>query len=354
MRLLIVEDDLAIAEPLLAGLRHHGFDGVHVSCGADAVRSITDDAFDVVLLDLGLPDMDGLDVCREIRKLSSVPVIMVTARDEEIDRIVGLELGADDYVSKPFGIRELIARIRAVRRRFDSAAELSNSSANADSNTGPNTDSPSARSSTDVSGKAMQSLDRPRGTTSTNVPGADPAHPLISPMPGISPGRVGPLATGAGPAKGSGSDSPASTASTSSLHSNSRHPDSRQTGSEQATSVQADKPTKSVANSTLTIGKLVVDHRTHRVHLDGVEIALTPKEFGLLVVLGADPGAVVPRMSIIEQVWDEHWYGPTKTLDVHVAQLRQKLGNPGWIETVRGVGYRLADPALNEAAPDHE
>jgi two-component system, OmpR family, response regulator RegX3 len=261
VRLLIVEDDLAIAEPLLAGLRHHGFDTVHVTCGNDAITTVATDGFDLVLLDLGLPDIDGLDVCREIRKVSSVPIIMVTARGEEIDRIVGLELGADDYVPKPFGIRELIARIRAVRRRFDSA------------NDGVTTASDRA-----ITDQAIN---------------------------------------------------------------------------ESSASAQpSDEVTMVTTPSVVTVGALVIDNRTHRVHVDGQEIALTPKEFGLLVVLSADPGAVVPRMSIIEQVWDEHWYGPTKTLDVHVAQLRQKLGNPGWIETVRGVGYRLANPLDSSLAPD--
>jgi DNA-binding response OmpR family regulator len=293
MRLLIVEDDLAIAEPLLAGLRHHGFDGTHVICGADALASSTNDTFDVVLLDLGLPDMDGLDVCREIRKHSSVPIIMVTARGEEIDRIVGLELGADDYVSKPFGIRELIARIRAVRRRFDSASEALH-----------------AVAPTNEQGEG--------GASSSG-------HDRIFPA----------------------TDDLAVRRQTNAVASLSF-------SEHQANAAEVLLPNltaKASAPVALILGALTVDHRTHRVHVGDMEIALTPKEFGLLVVLGADPGAVVPRMSIIEQVWDEHWYGPTKTLDVHVAQLRQKLGNPGWIETVRGVGYRLADPAQSVTDP---
>lgn len=302
MRLLIVEDDLAIAEPLLAGLRHHGFDGVHVACGLDAIVAITNEAFDLVLLDLGLPDMDGLDVCREIRKLSSVPVIMVTARDEEIDRIVGLELGADDYVSKPFGIRELIARIRAVRRRFDSVAELSVTNSAA----------------TDRNDPAQQPVQN------NAAPNPIQAPAMMVLMPGIDD------------------------ASASSQTRNSIQPATNDSF------VSSNPATNRDTATTMIIGALTVDHRTHRVHLNGQEIALTPKEFGLLVVLGVDPGAVVPRMSIIEQVWDEHWYGPTKTLDVHVAQLRQKLGNPGWIETVRGVGYRLADPAVSQAEVELE
>jgi two-component system, OmpR family, response regulator RegX3 len=294
MRLLIVEDDLAIAEPLLAGLRHHGFDGTHVTHGAQAIASATDNNFDVVLLDLGLPDMDGLDVCREIRKHSSVPIIMVTARGEEIDRIVGLELGADDYVSKPYGIRELIARIRAVRRRFDSAAELASSPG-----------SQQSEPLDQASGDANSALN-PTSTIGVDRPPTNGSAPVRAPL---------------------------------AANENMSHTDDAGTST--------DSERKLATTTMLNLGALVIDHRTHRVHLGGVELALTPKEFGLLVVLGADPGAAVPRMSIIEQVWDEHWYGPTKTLDVHIAQLRQKLGNPAWIETVRGVGYRLVDPAVS-------
>ncbi len=249
MRLLVVEDDPAIAEPLLAGLRHHGFDVVHIDNGAAAIEVISAQTIDLVLLDLGLPDIDGLDVCREIRKVSRVPVIMLTARDDEVDRVVGLELGADDYVVKPFGIRELVARVRAVSRRFDINTEIATAE------------------------------------TTDAEPGAEAAFD---------------------------------------------QPQTRQSNAE--------------ATGRMTLGSLRIDHRTHRVFLSGNEVSLTPKEYGVLAALAADPGAVVTRMSLIEQVWDEHWYGPTKTLDVHVAQLRQKLGNSGWIETVRSVGYRLVDP----------
>jgi DNA-binding response OmpR family regulator len=317
MHLLVVEDDLAIAEPLLAGLRHHGFDGTHVTCGGDAITAISNEGFDVVLLDLGLPDIDGLDVCREIRKLSTVPIIMVTARGEEIDRIVGLELGADDYVSKPFGIRELIARIRAVHRRFDSATGLS----------AP----PNASSEHGAVGSNK--------TDEVQPVGAAPASEsvAIALMPGIRTSPSSPnLLLQADSAKSIDSV-------TADL--------ARISESGEAVNSSA-KPAVGTNGTITTIGALTIDHRTHRVHVDCVEIALTPKEFGLLAVLSSDPGAVVPRMSIIEQVWDEHWYGPTKTLDVHVAQLRQKLGNPAWIETVRGVGYRLASPDLLEPAKE--
>lgn len=215
MRILLVEDDAAIAEPLAAGLTREGFTVTWVSTGAAALAA---DPGDLVLLDLGLPDVRGFDVCRDLRARSAVPIIIVTARDDEIDRVTGLELGADDYVVKPFGFRELSARIRAVSRR------------------------------------------------SSTLP---------------------------------------------------------------------------AAAATQRIGELEIDRRSHKVFVSGEEIALTPKEFDLLAVLAADPGAMVRRRDILAEVWDPHWYGTSKTVDVHIASLRKKLGHPDWIETTRGVGFRL-------------
>jgi DNA-binding response OmpR family regulator len=228
MRVLIVEDDDAIATPLAKGLEREGLVVDRVETGAAALGRSLECSFDVVLLDLGLPDVDGFDVCRELRARSDVPIIVVTARSEEVDRVVGLELGADDYIVKPFGFRELVARIRAVARR--------------------------------------------------RVPRAE-------------------------------GDGVASTAS--------------------------------VPTFAGDHGRLVVDRRTRRVVVDDGPVALTPKEFDLLAELIIDAGAVKSRQELLENVWDPHLYGPTKTLDVHVASLRKKLGDPGWIETVRGVGFRL-------------
>ncbi|CAB4835176.1 unannotated protein [freshwater metagenome] len=160
-------------------------------------------------------------VCQRLRERSAVPIIVVSARGEEIDRVILLELGADDYVVKPFGFRELVARIRAVTRR-----------------------------------------------TKTD----DAAVPARA----------------------------------------------------------------------ITVGDLVLDQRSRTVTLGGDTIALTPKEYDLLLCLAADPGAVRSREQLIHEVWDEHWWGSTKTLDVHVASLRKKL-RPEMIETVRSVGYRLTE-----------
>jgi two-component system response regulator RegX3 len=227
VRVLLVEDDDAIADPLVEGLEREGFEVERVATGAAALAA---EQPDIVLLDLGLPDMDGFTVCHDLRQRSSVPIVAVTARSAEVNRVVGLDLGADDYLVKPFGFRELVARMRAVLRR-----------------------------------------------TGTGTNGAATTAPA-----GVE--------------------------------------------------------------GLQTLGQLRIDRRTHRVHVGEREVALTPKEFDLLGVLARDPGAVVPRQEILEAVWDPHWYGPTKTLDVHVASLRRKLGDPAWVETVRGVGFRLGSP----------
>jgi DNA-binding response OmpR family regulator len=218
VHILVVEDEDAIADPLVAGLQREGYDVSRVATGEGALEA---SAADLVLLDLRLPDIDGLDVCRRLREHSRVPIIVLTARGEEADRVVGLELGADDYVVKPYGLRELIARIRAVMRR----------------------------------------------TASLGVTG-----------------------------------------------------------------------------ETLCVGGLEVDERSRRATLDGRKLELTPKEFDLLAALARDPGAALSRQRLLAEVWQTSWYGSSKTIDVHVAALRRKLGDPGWIETVRSVGFRLRVP----------
>lgn len=219
MQILLVEDDPSVAASVIDGLENAGFQVTHVDQGKPAIEKVAEISPDLVLLDLGLPDLDGQDVCREIRKISKLPIIILSARSEELDRVLALELGADDYVVKPFGMRELIARIRAVHRRV--------------------------------------------------VPD-DLAQP-----------------------------------------------------------------------GTQEIGLLQIDRRAQRVYVSGKEIQLTSKEFDLLAYLATDPGAVYRRNDIMNEVWDTNWYGTTKTVDAHVAAIRKKLGNQDWIESVRGVGFRL-------------
>jgi len=218
MDVLLVEDDDSIAVPLADGLRREGFTVTRAASGEEALAA---PEADFVLLDIRLPDVDGFTVCRELRARSDVPIIVVSARGEEVDRVIGLELGADDYVVKPFGLRELVARMRAVSRR----------------KSGPRDDA-----------------------------------------------------------------------------------------------------------GELKAGPLAVDLRAHRITCDGRELAVTAKEFDLLALLVREAGAVVDRERILRDVWNTTWYGSSKTVDVHVASLRRKLGDPTLIETVRGIGFRLRTP----------
>ncbi|MFD5745785.1 response regulator [Streptomyces sp. NPDC127033] len=289
MQVLLVEDDVSIAEPLVDGLARYGFT-VHWVCTGDAALDAP--RGDMVLLDLGLPDMDGIDVCRELRQDSDVPIIMLTARGTEADRVVGLELGADDYLAKPFSLRELVARIRAVTRRSRMAAAPARHAVPAAIPTavsaghalpaghGVRAGHPVRARHAAPAGHAV-----PAGVPASAVSAARPA--LVTAMP-ETPGTRG--ASGAAPQ---------------------------------------------------IVGDLRIDRRTRQVHVAGRPVNLAPKEFDVLALLAEDPGAVCSRQQILGTVWDPNFYGPTKTLDVHIAALRRKLGDARRIETLRCVGFRL-------------
>jgi two-component system response regulator RegX3 len=225
-RVLVVEDEDSISEPLADHLVREGFAPEVAGTLAAAREAFGRDEPDVVLLDVMLPDGDGRDFCRDVRAGSDVPIVMLTARGEEVDRIVGLEIGADDYVVKPFSAAELVARIRAIQRRGRA---------------------PAAR------------------------------------------------------------------------------------------------------RAPISVGGIILDPSSRAVTKDGRPIELSAKEFDLLKLLMARAGEVVGREEIMDEVWDPHWFGPTKTLDVHISWLRKKIedepGAPRYITTIRGVGFRFASPA---------
>lgn len=228
MRLLLVEDDEHVAAALVAVLGRHGFHVLHARSGEEALARLPDPSLGAVLLDLSLPDIDGFEVCGRIRRITSVPVIVVTARADVRSRVHGLNLGADDYIVKPYDAGELLARIHAVSRR-----------------------------------------------TAPSDPGGRPGS----------------------------------------------------------------------AGGVLSLGPVTVELATRQVSVDGEPVALTRKEFDLLALLAQRPGVVFRREQIISGVWRTSWEGTGRTLEVHVASLRAKLRHPELVETVRGVGYRLALPA---------
>jgi two-component system, OmpR family, response regulator RegX3 len=216
VNVLVIEDDEPIALALVNGLRRAGFDAESVGSAAAALNALPTE---FILLDLSLPDRDGVDLFHSLRAVTSAPIIMVTARGTEEDRIAGLDLGADDYVVKPFGVRELVARINAVLRRS------------------------SARETEPVTVQRLNGVE--------------------------------------------------------------------------------------------------IDRRVHAVRSQGSIVACTPKEYAILEFLARDPGKVITRQELLDAVWGAHWYGATKMIDVHVASLRRKLGSPQFIETLRGVGFRI-------------
>lgn len=226
-KILIVEDERPLAEALKYHLEQEGYAVEMARDGATGLEKFQAGGVDLVLLDLMLPVMDGLEVCRRIRRDSSVPILILTAKDSDLDKVLGLELGADDYVTKPFNTRELLARIKAVLRR-----------------------------------------------------------------------------------------------------------------------VQVPVTTEA---ARLQWGEINMDGGSREVTLGEVVLSLTPLEYGILEVFLRHPRKALPREYLITQVWGGNFYGPTKTLDVHIRHLREKIeddpSRPRYIVTVRGIGYRLEKPA---------
>ena len=239
MRVLLVEDDDRLGAALSDVLRVHGMEVDHVNCARLALEHLTAET-DAVVLDLGLPDRDGFEVCSRIRRTHDVPILIATARSDLTARVHGLNLGADDYLVKPYDVRELMARLHAIsRRRRRPEVPLLPGDARADP--------------------------------------ADPATAVPGPRtPGVSWGDV------------------------------------------------------------------VIDVERRSVTRLGTPVQLTRKEFDLLALLARQPGVVFRREQIISEVWQSTWDGCHRTLEVHVAAVRAKTGTAALIETVRGVGYRLA------------
>ena len=227
-KVLVVEDEENLVEALRYNLEREGYDVLTAMDGEKGLELAKGSNPDIIILDIMLPRLDGLEVCRILRRENNTPILMLTAKGEEVDRIVGLELGADDYVTKPFSMRELLARVRAMLRRSRMASEASSSSA---------------------------------------------------------------------------------------------------------------------ASESYTAGDLEVDLSSHTARIAGVALDLKPREFDLLALLVANKGRAISRDQILERLWGYDYIGDTRTVDVHVRWLREKIetepGSPKRIITIRGVGYRF-------------
>ena len=227
-KIMIVEDDRNLLDTLVYNIEKEGYAAITSINGEEAVESARKEKPDLIILDIMLPALNGLEVCRILRKEMSVPILMLTARNEEVDKIIGLEVGADDYMTKPFSMRELIARIRAMLRRA--------------------------------------------GMTATE-------------------------------------------------------PDS--------------------IDKIIIIGTLTIDTERHKVTVSSKELELSPREYDLLVFLAANKGLVFTRDQLLEKVWGYDFAGDTRTVDVHIRWLRQKIefnpSKPEKLITVRGAGYKLAE-----------
>ena len=231
-KILVVEDDRTLLEVLKYNLDKEGYNVLAAADGIQAVELVRRDKPDLIVLDIMLPELDGLEVCRILRREMTAPILMLTAKTEEIDKVVGLEIGADDYMTKPFSMRELLARIRAMLRR----AEM------------------------------MRQEATPAGKT---------------------------------------------------LH------------------------------STIRAGDIEIDFLRHSVSRAGSIIEVTPKEFELLSCLMKNLGLVLSRDQLLQEVWGYGFEGDTRTVDVHIRWLRQKIeadpANPRHLVTVRGIGYKFEE-----------
>jgi DNA-binding response OmpR family regulator len=316
LRAVVVEGDDDVRLLICRTLQLQGFAVFEAASGAEGLLKIQEHRPDLVTLELELPDLDGVEVCRRLRKFSDAYVVMITARSDEIDEVMGLEIGADDFIRKPFSPRAVQARVTAVMRRHRPTAQRPTPRRRA-------TDFMPAALTPPASGDS-EHRDSAHRDAASGTPGA-PGAPGAPPRRRASDvGAVPPVslpASAAAPAT-SGEQSPESTAATGS---DLRHTD---------------------AHGVLRHGPLVVEAEGRVASLHGVELELTRTEFDLLEALAGAPRRVWTRKALLTQVWGNEWPREEHLVEVHVGNLRKKLGDngrePRFIRTVRGVGYRMA------------
>lgn len=285
-RILVVDDEPNVVELVRLYLAREGYQVIEARDGQTALELAQAQPLpDLMILDLMLPQVDGWEVCRRVRARSTLPIIMLTARGEDVDRIVGLELGADDYLPKPFNPRELVARVKAVLRRTSSAAAM-------------------AAGAGAAGGEAGASLSGGEGVVGS---------------PATRAGSVAGTGAGVSPSAVAGGSLPGGFTGTGGTPNVLRYPG------------------------------LSVHRLEREVWVDGERVTLTPKEFDLLWQLASAPGRTFTREELLESVWGYEFFGSDRTVDVHIKRLREKLEKdhhaPAYLQTVWGVGYKF-DPLV--------
>ncbi len=294
--ILVVEDEVDLCNLIRTKLEAEGHSVFQAFDGPAALRLVEVYRPHLVILDWMLPGLDGLAVCRQLRQHYVMPIIMLTARTEEIDRVLGLEVGADDYVSKPFSIRELLARVRAVLRRVEldsrSSSPVSNRTNGGAQSLIPTANDATASSKAQAVGKEV--FIAPSQDASPPHPGGAKElirPPLRAPTEDVSAGEQSSLPTTSAP---------------------------------------------------IVRGALRIYELERVVTLDEVELDLTPKEYELLVLLASHPGRAFSREFLLQHLWGYDYDGFDRTVDTHMTRLRKKLGTVGEkIVTVWSVGYRF-------------
>ncbi|SDL76945.1 Response regulator receiver domain-containing protein [Arthrobacter sp. ov407] len=301
-----------------------GFVVFEAASEVEALVNIQEHRPDLVTLELNLPDLDGVEVCRRLRKFSDAYVIMITARVDEIDELMGLEIGADDFIRKPFSPRSVQARVTAVMRRHRPTPQRSTPRRRA-------TDfMPAAPDATEpgTHGSSAETPGTPRRRASDVAPISSDSLSPTHATPRRRAGDVAPFAPETASIPGTAdTPSPEAAAATGA---DTRRPDTRH------------PDTAGVVRH----GPLVVEVEARAASLDGVELALTRTEFDLLEALAGAPRRVWTRRALLTQVWGTEWPMDEHLVEVHIGNLRKKLGDKGreprFIRTVRGVGYRMA------------
>ena len=338
-KILIVDDDASISELISLYLEKEMFDTRCAADGEEALQLFPEYQPNLVILDLMLPGIDGYEVCRRLRASSQVPVIMLSAKGETFDKVLGLELGADDYMVKPFESKELVARVKAVLRRYQQAQAQVNAAVDA---------ALSARQAKAGAGLAMTGGTAGAGFPMNGAAGA--GFPMNGGAGGAAQARMGAGfldTTGLPAADADGNITFRAYAEGDSgsgeLYTYNGQTGQLHRGGTDARAHAADMLDAYRNGDYIEYKDLIINKSNYAVYYSGHVVEMPPKELELLYFLASSPNQVFTREQLLDHIWGYEFAGDSRTVDVHIKRLREKLpGNPDWeISTVWGIGYKF-------------